>query len=238
MKRKTKLNSILKEINFLLESNKYLFKHDSPDTAYVIEDYPYGFLRTQMKVWVETHPKKGDRGMSMTLDPKRNRWNKPKAGTYAPIKVMYIDDKGHVQFDAVSPYQGPEAAKEFVKRIGGEEKLNKYQLQKYNELTQQIDYGNITWKAKFEKNRDRIIQLVLRFDVENSIKIRNIIEAIDSLIKTNRKSMQDLYDNDGSVMIFGRQGRAIAGAFKITDIIKQYRTVLKNKLETGNARLV
>jgi len=64
---------------------KFLYGHDSQKNAYVIEDYPYGFLRTQKRIWVETVPKKGDRVISQTLDPKKKIWNRPKASTFSPI---------------------------------------------------------------------------------------------------------------------------------------------------------
>ena len=71
--------------NVLTESvKKYLFGHDSINSAYIIDDYPYGFnQRTQKKVWIETKPKKGDRMISQTLNPKTQRWNKPKASTFS-----------------------------------------------------------------------------------------------------------------------------------------------------------
>src|SRR5437762_10605235 len=36
--------------------------HISPETAYVVKDYPYGFrLRCQIRYWLEYKPSKGDR---------------------------------------------------------------------------------------------------------------------------------------------------------------------------------
>ena len=57
---------------------KYLFNH-TENNPLVINNYPYGFnQRTQIRYWIETTPKKGDRFCSQTLNPKNNRWNKPK----------------------------------------------------------------------------------------------------------------------------------------------------------------
>jgi hypothetical protein len=73
--------------------------HNSPETAYVVADYPYGFrLRCQIRYWIETK-KHGQRFMSQTTNPKRDGivWNKPKASTYDDVQVMYLDDNGHVQ---------------------------------------------------------------------------------------------------------------------------------------------
>ena len=86
-----------------------LHDHTSPETAYVIGDYPYGFhLRCKMRVWTETHPTRGTRMMTQTTNPKyhaREFWNKPKASTYCRLGLgLYLDDAGHVQSFGVSEY--------------------------------------------------------------------------------------------------------------------------------------
>jgi hypothetical protein len=55
--------------------------HTSPETAYVVNDYPYGYtLRCTIRYWLEYQPKKGFRLWSQTSNPKRPGlvWNKPK----------------------------------------------------------------------------------------------------------------------------------------------------------------
>lgn len=83
---------------------KVLSGHTSPDTAYVVEDYPYGFrLRCQMRYWLETKRGHGQRLVSQTSNPKRPGlvWNKPKASTYTIVLAMYLDAAGHVQTASV-----------------------------------------------------------------------------------------------------------------------------------------
>lgn len=63
------------------------------ETAFVVNDYPYGRLRTQIRYWVESKPKFGDRFMAQTLNPKTGRWNKPKAGTYSALIIMYLEEQ-------------------------------------------------------------------------------------------------------------------------------------------------
>ena len=73
--------------------------HVSPETAYVVEDYPYGFrLRCQMRHWIEYKPSHGFRHVTQTSNPKKPGlvWNKPKAGTYCRLLVLLLDDNGHV----------------------------------------------------------------------------------------------------------------------------------------------
>lgn len=87
---------------------KLLSGHTSPETAYLVDDYPYGFrLRCKIRYWLEIHPKRGTRFVSQTTNPKRGNtvWNKPKASTYADVAgAMYLDEKGHVQWDCLSYY--------------------------------------------------------------------------------------------------------------------------------------
>ena len=45
--------------------------YTSPETAYIIEDYPFGFrLRCKMRVWIESDKKKGMRVVRQTTNPK------------------------------------------------------------------------------------------------------------------------------------------------------------------------
>jgi hypothetical protein len=86
---------------------KLLIGHISPETAYHVLDYPYGFrLRCQIRYWVEFKPKLGFRFVSQTSNPKKgNIWNKPKAGTYYKFGgALYLDDNDHVQFAGLSEY--------------------------------------------------------------------------------------------------------------------------------------
>lgn len=81
-----------------------LYGHVSSETAYLVEDYPYGFnLRCKMRCWIEYKPKKGFRFWTQTTNPKKNNiWNKPKASTYVELSAaMYLDDQNHVQWIGV-----------------------------------------------------------------------------------------------------------------------------------------
>lgn len=88
--------------------------HTSPETAYLVADYPYGFtLRCKIRYWLEYDKRRGFRLVSQTSNPKRdNTWNKPKASTYCRFGgCMYLDGNGHVQWSGLSEYcSGAEAA--------------------------------------------------------------------------------------------------------------------------------
>lgn len=92
-----------------------LKNHVSPETAYVVMDYPYGFrLRCQIRYWLDVHAKRGVRFMAQTTNPKKPGlvWNKPKASTYALFGAcMFLNSEGHVNYAGLTEYtNGAEAA--------------------------------------------------------------------------------------------------------------------------------
>jgi hypothetical protein len=100
---------------------KLLTGHISPETAFVVADYPYGFrLRCQIRYWLEFNAKRGFRFMSQTSNPKRGGiWNKPKASTYSRFGgAMFLDDQEHVQWAGLSEYSDGAEAKAFADTYG------------------------------------------------------------------------------------------------------------------------
>ena len=94
-----------------------LYGHTSPETAYVVKDYPYGFkLRCSIRYWLEDRPK-GWRLCSQTTNPKKSGevWNKEKCSTYTTnAACMYLDDEGHVTWTGVSIGTPPVDTLKFV----------------------------------------------------------------------------------------------------------------------------
>jgi hypothetical protein len=89
-------------------SLKVLTGHTTQETAYVVDDYPYGFrLRCKIRYWLEFHPKHGFRLCSQTTNPKRpgEVWNTPKKSTYSMLAVMGLDEQEHVTWTGCSMYQ-------------------------------------------------------------------------------------------------------------------------------------
>lgn len=88
---------------------KQINGHTTPDTAYVVDDYPYGYtLRCKIRYWLEYRKGFGYRLVSQTTNPKVSGevWNKPKPGGYSDFTVMYLDDKGHVHIACCASYNG------------------------------------------------------------------------------------------------------------------------------------
>lgn len=95
--------------------------HISPETAYVVDDYPYGFtLRCKIRYWLEYTPKRGFRFVSQTTNPKRGDvWNKPKASTYCRFGgCMFLDDNDHVQWSGLTEYCSGTEAEAWQKQFG------------------------------------------------------------------------------------------------------------------------
>ena len=106
---------------------KQILGATSFNNAYVVDDYPYGFTqRTKKAYYVEYKAGKGKgyRRVEVTLNPKTGQWNAPKKGVYKTALVMYLDDKGYVQYAGVTPYSDTEALKAFAE---------KYYLQAYQQ---------------------------------------------------------------------------------------------------------
>ena len=113
--------ALARPVGASVDGKQPLYGHTSEASAYLVDDYPYGFReRTQIRYWLEAKPKKGWRLVSQTMNPKTNRWNKPKASTYIEWgAAMYLDDKGHVHWDGVGPYSDEQKILAFVTTFPG-----------------------------------------------------------------------------------------------------------------------
>jgi len=106
-----------------LTADNALFGHTSPETAYLVDDYPYGRrVRCRIRYWIETVANKGDRFVSQTENPNTLRWNAPKKSTYVPVGIMFLDEKGHVVWDALSTWASARAIEAF-RAAGGDNLL-------------------------------------------------------------------------------------------------------------------
>lgn len=113
--------------------------HNTPETAYVIEDYPFGrTLRCFKRMWVETAVKGAKKGLQRVVYQTTTKgvnvckdeyesapmdmahaWNKPKAGTYGVIQIMFIDpDTGYIEIDGLGQYPWEEHVAKFQAKYG------------------------------------------------------------------------------------------------------------------------
>lgn len=100
---------------------KILKGHLSPETAYVVDDYPYGFrLRCKIRYWLEVHRAHGVRLVAQTTNPKRGHaWNQPRKSTYSRFGgCLYLDEQGHVQHAGLSEYSDFKETKAWIEKYG------------------------------------------------------------------------------------------------------------------------
>jgi hypothetical protein len=125
-----------------LEPVEILRGHVSEDTAYLVNDYPYGYtLRCKIRYWLHTADKGAYRDqmrlMSQTTNPKMKGqvWNKPKASTYAPWAVMYLDSRGYASWWPVTSHHGPRPVEFLEMRLRSLYfQLRDEELARYNDL--------------------------------------------------------------------------------------------------------
>lgn len=121
--------------------------HTSFGTAYKVESYPYGFNeRTTLYAWIETVPKKGDRFVTQTVNPKTKRLNKPKASTYSDFMFMYLDDKGHVHQCSIRPYDQQE-----------------FETVTFPFLLERVGVANISYQQQLHLRAQYVIQKAISF---------------------------------------------------------------------------
>lgn len=64
-----------------------------------VDDYPYGGLKTKMIFSIEFKKKKGFRSVKQSVNPKKNRLNKPHPSTYSEFVYMYRNEEnGYIEF--------------------------------------------------------------------------------------------------------------------------------------------
>lgn len=116
-----------------------LHGHVSEETAYTVDDYPYGGHRTQCRWWVEDGGKKGQRVVQQTLNPKTKLWNKPHKSIYSLFCVLFLDEKGHCHNHGCNQYTS--GILEFL-ATGMYFSLDEAQLNQFNKVVRYIARTN------------------------------------------------------------------------------------------------
>jgi hypothetical protein len=171
--------SLARPLGAGVDGKQPLYGHASEATAYLVDNYPYGFReRTQIRYWLEGKPKKGWRFVSQTKNPKTDRWNKPKASTYIEWgAAMYLDDKGHVHWEGVGPYTDAQKALTFVETFPGADmrELRKVVPAKVRHLQRTLS-GEIFWTV------NGVRQPMSETDVERTTKELSVWEEIGAAL--------------------------------------------------------
>jgi hypothetical protein len=131
-----------------VNTRKYIYGHVSPETAYVVEDYPWGFrLRTTIRYWIESKKAKngGQRFASQTINPKTGKWCAPKYSIYSQIMVMFLDENSHVKYTSLGMNDKPEWIEKFK-----ETHLSHMCPFQMHQLRDVIAYSNVMQHVTFE----------------------------------------------------------------------------------------
>ena len=167
-----------------------LLNHTSLETAYKVENYPYGFReKTTMHYWIETTPKKGDRFCSCTINPKNGRFNAPKKSTYVNIGCMSLNDIGHVVNNGIGIYTEKEKVTAFIEAIGlnnlnADQKKQYNQIMGINEVVTNEFTGKVVkdYAVKWEKDREgNCDEVKITFDRPDGVTVGEIFKAMESL---------------------------------------------------------
>ncbi len=144
-----------------------LYGHNSFETAYRVDSYPYGSLRCRIWFWLEFGGEnKGYRFVSQTENPKNGRMNAPKKSTYARFAGnMYLDENNHVQWACITEGSGAAEIHSFVQRFpkceANHRILEWCTLKRaYNERCLQLGktpYGPLSETSREEKVRDNTL---------------------------------------------------------------------------------
>jgi hypothetical protein len=132
------------------QKKKYLYEHTSQESAYVVEDYPWGFrLRTTIRYWIETKQAKngGQRFGSQTINPKTGRWCAPKYSTYSPIMIMFLNEDDHIKYICCSHNDEEESVNKFKEtHLAYLTDFQKEQLKEIVAYTEVMKH--VTWTVK------------------------------------------------------------------------------------------
>jgi len=149
----------------------------SPETAYIINDYPWGWtLKTQQKVWIETDKKHGDRIVRQTLNPKNNVWCKPKKSTYEAIMVMGFNEENHISHIGLWHSASAEEVNKFLSQID-KDKLTEAQKNQLriiiarNKVYENVTFTvkNVTGQTDEEREAHRKEQEAIQHKINNAI---------------------------------------------------------------------
>jgi hypothetical protein len=158
---------------------KPLYDHTTEATAFVVDDYPYGFTaRTSIRYWLEYKAKKGWRFVSQTKNPKTGAWNKPKMSTYTEWgAAMYLDENNHVQWKGVGQYSDDQEILAFVQTFPN---ADMHEIQKIAPLKRRYLEGRANGTIVITINK--VPQAVSDFDKEEARKDLAIWGQIEKLI--------------------------------------------------------
>lgn len=149
------------EIRQVNENINQILGCTSPETAYVVDNFLYGFrLRTQIRYWIETREDCGQRFCHQTLNPKTGVWDNPRYGAYNPVTVFvrYISN-GHVVPEALSICATKEEVSSFREMFQLDEAQLNYLLLAPLENARNMDRNSFCFACRMDWERNIMAEI-------------------------------------------------------------------------------
>lgn len=137
-----------------METIKIIQNQPTEQNPIIVKNYPYGRLRTDIRYYVESVKKKGDRFCAQTLNPKTQLWNKTKKSTYAAVIIVYENlENNHIKAYHFSRSTDAEEYKKFMDFVGDVE-FNEIQKEELRLLRAYIKaYKDVSFECRTVKGR-------------------------------------------------------------------------------------
>lgn len=170
-------------------------RHNTEETALIINNYPYGFrLRTNIKYWIET-TNKGDRFISMTLNPKTNLWNKPKKSIYNAVMVLAREkETGYIRNIGLYPTTDRNEILRFLDFIGDYDLSKEQQEQIRIIKAYSKTYENVSFEIETKKYRNKktgeIVEQISLMDMND---YEELDDELTKMLK--EKQQQEVKEN-------------------------------------------
>ena len=121
----------------------------------IIKNYPYGFKKTQIKVFIESVKNKGDRYITQTQNPKTLKWNNPKKSIYNAVMVLISKENGHISYLGLYSSTSKEDYEQFINKVGDYEfnDLQTHQLKLLRSLIKVYSKVEYTCTIRKFKNK-------------------------------------------------------------------------------------
>jgi len=133
----------------------------------LINGYPYGRLRTQVKYWIESN-NYGECLVFQSQNPKTLVWNKPKKSCYVDLGFMVIDEQGHITTISLNYNDGESKNKAFeslfLQHMSKKQKIIFCKISGYTETMKDVTFSV---RARLYKHREtgEIMESVNIFDL-------------------------------------------------------------------------
>lgn len=128
-----------------------LHGHISRDTAYVVEEDPFGrYGRCRIRYWIDTATAGVHQGQQRLIRQKSNpaygreKWNRPKRDRYVELAVLYLNDSDHVRCFTVTEHLSA-IGDAYIHLMGIYEQLDDTQRARYQEILSVAQQNPESW---------------------------------------------------------------------------------------------